>query len=68
MLIVIVYVDCNSSGTDVCLNACSHMCLPRVGIPEYTCHCPSDTRDTRYVLGTDGRTCRAEKVDSGRCS
>lgn len=52
------------TGNNVCLNMCSHMCLPRLHYPGYTCICPSDANGATYVLDRDGRKCVESGVNS----
>jgi len=45
--------------TSACEHAhCSHLCLPTVHFPGFTCACPSD-RGITYSLASDGQTCRS---------
>lgn len=54
------------AGEDICHDRCSHMCLPRPGIPGYTCLCPlGASSEFTYVLDLgDRRTCIHQKIDA----
>jgi len=52
--------------TNACEQAsCSHLCLPTLHYPGFTCACPSNNRDITYSLSSDRQTCLSSH---GQCT